>query len=423
MSSRVAAALLLAPLLGGCPGQPPPALRDHGWDRAMGELAAPPKSGPVRRVRAVTYYHAGKPLWGFMAEAERRLVFTRAEADGKEHDAVLRLGYRRVHWGEDYGDFLAWTDRPRYELRLAPDGHALALSEDGARWSYVALDVPDELFVCFHTRVEAREPFDALPTTRALAREILASARRADGRVVGHPSDDGAGWSDGELRGALRYACAHLDDAALGRDVASALVREGMSAAIWDLPTRAKVVACLGAFARRDEAVQKTLVDTLERAPAAALEQRAFAAEGLAALADETAQRVLAADLDWRVRSRPRFSECDLAAREAWALAEVTERRRAAPREVEATLASLARSDVTCVGDATMEVVRAQSVRALAALTDAPARSTIDALATRCSGATPAWPKSFDNEWEVADPRDWSVAPVGCWAAAARARR
>jgi hypothetical protein len=433
---------LLAPAIAGCPQQVPAELRAHGYERALSNVIDAPAGSPVRRAWAVVRYHVGRPVWGFMAEAERLLIVTRVEGEAppapgaapgasgaKERDLVVRLGYRRAHWGEDSAPFLEWTDRPSFELRLAPDAHAIALSDDaGAHWSYVALDAGDEPFACFHTRVasDGREPFAVLPTTRELARSILASGSATDGRGLAHPGeapDAADGWNGQELRGALRYACAHPDDATLGREVAAALVRETTSASIWDLPTRTKVVACLGAFAKTEPAVRATLLTTLRTAAPRALEQRSFAAEGLASLAEEDVQRALVADLERILGDHPRFGECDLAAREAWSLASVTTLRRAAPVEVEGALIRFARSDASCLGGPTMEVVRAQAVRALAALASEGARVALDALAGGCGGAPAKWPEAFENEWEVASKSDWSVAPVACWAAAAKARR
>jgi hypothetical protein len=428
-------AVLLAPALAGCPQPVPRQLRDHAYERALSNVIEAPAGSPVRRARALMRYHVGKPVWGFMAEAERLLIVTRAEPDGagqRERDVVVRLGYRRAHWGEDAAPFLEWTDRPTFELRLAPDAHAIALSDDqGAHWSYVALDAGDEPFACLHTRVagEGRDPFTVLPTTRELTRSILASGSPSEGRGSAHPSEASAApnaadaWSDPELRGALRYACARPDDLPLGRELAGALVRESTSASIWDLPTRTKVVACLGAFASADPAVRATLLTTLRAASPRALEQRSFAAEGLASLGEDDVQRALVADLERILRANPRFGECDLAAREAWSLASVTTRRAAAPIEVEAALIRFARSDATCLGGPTMEIVRAQAVRALAALGSDAARAALDALAAGCGGAPAKWPAAFENEWEVASKSDWSVAPAACWAAAAKARR
>ncbi len=96
---------------------------------------------------------------------------------------------------------------------------------------------------------------------------------------------------------------------------------------------------------------------------------------------------------------------------------------RAAPADVEAALLRFARNDASCLGGPTMDVVRAQAVRALAALGSDAARAALDALARSCGGALPKWPGAFENEWEVANKSDWSVAPVGCWAGAAKARR
>lgn len=443
--------------ISGCPRQVPEQLRAHPYERALSNVIEAPAGSPVRRARAVVRYHVGKPVWGFMAEAERLLIVTRTESEApgapgapgatpgvmpgvkavaKERDVVVHLGYRRAHWGEDAARFLEWTDRPSFELRLAPDAHAIALSDDGgAHWSYVALDAGgagDEPFACFHTRVaaEGRDPFAVLPTTRELARSILASGSATEGRGLAHaaesPTVGGGSWDDAELRGALRYACAHLEDTALGREVAAALVRENSSASIWDLPGRTKVVACLGAFAKSDPAVRATLLTTLRTAAPRALEQRSFAAEGLAQLDSEGAedvQRALAADLERILRENPRFGECDLAAREAWSLASVTTLRRSAPVEVEGALIRFARSDASCLGGPTMDIVRAQAVRGLAPLATDAARLALDALAPGCSGAPAKWPEAFESEWEVASKSDWSVAPVACWAAAAKARR
>lgn len=456
-AALVACSALLAPSLLGCPRAVPEPLAKHGYERVASDVleapAGAPSSARFVRARVLVHYHVGKPVWGFMAEAERKLVVTRRAEGGAagEADAVLRLGYRRARWGEEPGPFLDWSDRTRWELRLAPDGHALAISDDaGAHWGYVALDVPrrptaiappdgappappsppgpppgspdDEPFACLHLRAAGSDPWAVLPTTHALTRAILMTSVEG-GRAVGHPSEEGSGFDPSELRGALRFACAHPEDAALGRDVAAALLRDRISASIWDLPTRTKVVACLGAFARADAGTRDALLAVLQAAAPRSLEARSWAAEGLAGVSDASVQRALALDLERLMAERPRFGQCDLAAREAWALAAVTAARREAPPEVEQTALRLVKSELGCLGGPTMDLVRAHLVRALAALPTAGARAATDALAVSCGAALPRWPDGFENEWEVASKSDWTVPSAACWAAAARARR
>lgn len=464
------AVALAAPSLLGCPRAVPEALAKHGYERVASNVLEAPSgaaSGASAdrfvRAKVLVHYHAGKPVWGFQAEAERKLVITRRAAPPAssaapsssssaaaptptplpESDVVLRLGYRRARWSDDPAEFLRWTDGPTWALRLAPDAHALALSDDGgARWGYVAMDLPaasvapasplapdpgppaDEPFACLHLRAEAsdRDLWSVLPTTRELSRAILQT-HVEQGRVIGHPDDEGVGFEPNELRGALRYACAHPEDAALGREVGAALTRDGISASIWDLPSRQKVVACLGRFAKADEGTREALAAVLREAAPRALEARSWAAEGLASVPDASVQLLLARDLERLIGDKPRFGQCDLAAREGWALAAITTARADAPPEVEAALARLAKSDVGCLGGPTMDLVRAHAIRALAAIPRDGARAIVDQLASGCDAALPRWPASFEHEWEAANRPDWTVTKVACWAAAARARR
>ena len=182
---------------------------------------------------------------------------------GKEGEIPLLLGYANA------GDKEGWSrlKGARYALSFADDGHALAVSsDDGARWSYVALDVGRGApFYCPHTRFgKEGAPFDGAPDTRSLALQILGSG--TDAQRVSGPNHAEALIAGGEgvafyaeLSGAAAYARAHADDAELRLALTAALLRPGTQLNK-DAPT---FIDAVGALAAEHDDVRGALLDGL----------------------------------------------------------------------------------------------------------------------------------------------------------------
>ena len=137
------------------------------------------------------------PSW-VPAKTERTLLLY--DAAGAEHRVSL--------------DTNPQPPSPRYALAFAPDGHALGVSvDDGAAWSYVALDLPGEPLFCRHVRFQrgAGGRWEGAPTTRELVLQIVAAPRFCRG-PEGSPCHayigDGKTPGSSEFYAAGRYVMA-----------------------------------------------------------------------------------------------------------------------------------------------------------------------------------------------------------------------
>ncbi len=376
----------------------PPAVR-----RAL-EVAAPPCGSITRVAVDVNYLRAPSPS-------------QRTDGDTVRYSIVL-IGPRfpeafvfEEYRGAEYSECgpascppLNARARAQLTAAFAPDGHALALSDDrGASYRYLALDTGESPMFCAHQRFalpRGASDWSAAPTTDRLAMDILQSspAAGASNHHAGH------GFAR-ELRASLRYAT--RDES--GDDMAIAAINAYR--AFHDTLVDA-------------EDAPPTLTDRLrarmhgarvEQALAAALRDPAFPSTAVLVAADARSTAVQDA-----IASRMSPSQRDGAvalsnadrATVAWTLGRVTTALNAASPRARSALVEAATTPDTPETHATAVF----AVRALAVLRGPQIEATLRRVATpRCDTEFAVWPTAFNlslNE-STEQANDYALS---CWA-------
>jgi hypothetical protein len=322
-------------------------------------------------------------------------------------------------WGDTTPERMALLRQGQMELRLAPDGHALAFSVvKGEGFRYVGLDTTGAPLFCPHVtfgRGASGDVWAVAPTTRDLALGILGASTGTPSAHLPAPS----ARIDDEFIAATAYACALPSDPALSRALAQAVAMQ--DSPVTNDTTVDPLVSCVEQRAKDDVAV-RALLEPAVSAQATAMEHAAMrSARALSASDDVAVADGLAAALALPAASRAGAEGgCWLRATLAWALARVTTTRRAAsPASLEALLV-VARTPDPCAATGGLGGIAARvyAVRGLAAIDDPRSRAALRDLAAECEAGTVQWPAGFARFNE-----GFSRAPgVGCWARAALQR-
>ena len=353
--------------------------------------------------------------YGAHASLSEHVVLS-LQLEGKERTTlVLDDAYR----GDEPGDtpkaeYEQLLD-PKFDLRFAPDGHALAISIDGgATFRPVLFDLDAPMF-CRHESFGAAALWDGVPRSRTIALDILASATPpiGDGRLhleVGESPRARERFS-GELKVARAYACARPDDAELREAVVAAMLRPG--AQISTTADFAPFAECVAQLARDHADLRPRLLAVVVDEQN---EKRADAALALAQSNDENVQRALGAALAALPPNCPypsppeRTVECsDLRYRRnafAWSLGVVSQARGTLPADALAVALTLSHDSES--------LAQIFGIRMLALTDDAAARARIAELAKEpCSEPiawTTTWPSFFDLLGNSDSPSCWAAA-------------
>jgi hypothetical protein len=201
-----------------------------------------------------------------------------------EHADGNRLGVILGQWSEARTDHALFERlrEMRHSLVFAPDGHAIAVSDDAGRhfmiFDLTAAAAPLTMpFYCPHRRVTTLTPW---PDTRAVVLEVLDEA---SGHASTHRHDEADPTrapfvtNREELLDASLYACAfEANDARLRRALVDAFVSPWHGAASNRGGDGGTLGACLGRISRRDPAVHAELV----AARSSCAQEDAFRIEG-----------------------------------------------------------------------------------------------------------------------------------------------
>lgn len=380
------------------------------------ERAAAPEGAPFAAAQASIRFEPYR--YGAHASMSEHVVLSLA-LEGKEKPLELDDAYRGDEPGDTPADEYAQLLEPAFELRFAPDGHALAVSIDGGKlFRLVVFDLGEPMF-CRHERLAAARLWGDVPSSRRLALDILASADPPVGAQTLHlePGEYPRARErfGRELAVARGFACAHPDDAELRDAVVAALVRPGSQ--IFATSEYMPLVECVSALARDHVELRAPLVAALTSAP---LEQRTRAALALGRSASAEVERALAAAAPpmpdecgptGAAKSEPRCSDTRFTrVAIAWSLAAVsTELATISPAAL-AFAHSLSRED-----DDRSKVL---AIRLLALSGDPAARARITELAAGPCETPQPWRDSSGDLFE--DPT--KVGAPACWAKAALAR-
>jgi len=315
-------------------------------------------------------------------------------------------------------DFVALLDA-RYEIQAAPDGHALAVSNDGGRsYRYAGLDAGSMPLYCLH---HAWAPGDAgvwagAPSTRALALEIFAATDPRSPSIHRGADSPAVSRFERELRAAGAYACLHQADGEIAPAFATAFVNPGSHLTSDD---ERPLLDCLRSMARSSAAVRDTFLRALDgRGHDLA---RIRAADVLSGSADAGVQEALSRAL--LARDFDPGDGCHVLTALAAGLSRITLARGAAGEGARAALAAVLDGSRGC-HDRVQRDAQANAIRGLAAIAprDPIARAAIEAAARlHCepppgsTGPLPVWTIELTGAGDAAG-RSWSPA---CWAAAA----
>lgn len=167
-------------------------------------------------------------------------------------------------------------DEARMRLSAAPDGHALAVSLDGAAtWRYIALDLGPE-WVLFPSRtVVAMDPWARAPASSALLAEVLRDgAARASGHLTS--GDESLGY----LPLGFRLLCKHPGNEAIATPAAEVFIRHTNPLDVSYPNLLQPDAPCLQRAARQQPALRRTLRDAVAVAPARRREMAAWVLAG-----------------------------------------------------------------------------------------------------------------------------------------------
>jgi hypothetical protein len=311
------------------------------------------------------------------------------------------------------------------QVRIAPEGDAIAVSPDGARWNvaYVTPGAPP-LF-CRHLVVQATaaDVFERAPSARALAKDVLLEgSEQAPLKLHAAAPSGRLPWptlvADGrsEQEAVAGYVAAHPEDAELqAANVQWLLHRDPLSAPSATSPS---MRAALRA-AKDSEAIRTELTRAITTADGAHLTPARLAGLILLDLHDTQLTGELGALLE-RVAQARTGSKAQGASGPSelgWIIWEVGASLHGAPppAALTQTLQTVLSDDFTLSDD----TARIAAIRALASSTDGPVVGRLQALAKTSAGPLPEWPNRYqDAAKELGDPS----APVGAWARVALKR-
>lgn len=308
----------------------------------------------------------------------------------------------------------------KYAIDFAPDGHALAVSTDGAEWTYVGLDAGKHPTHCRHQSFAGKAGDGSIwnnaPTTRALALDILTDHRNAR-----------HGSYMTELDDSFHYAQEHPDDAELWSAVDELfLARKNRKlAGDFNRTIKEQLATAVADLAARDSDLKDRLVAAAgSGGPDRELRDRAFIALSRFDDADTQLAVAIAIGSD---ASRFPPPEAPL-----WALAYMTAQRGKAPPVVFEVL-----SNAAAVGGKSNCFGSAWAIRGLAALDTPEAWAQIEAAARAgCDyerdlpDKLPPWEDFRSDKTQKAGKSTWLheaqstwVLEASCWAALALRRR
>lgn len=353
--------------------------------------------------------------YGAHASLSEHVVLS-LQLEGKESTTlVLDDAYR----GDEPGDtpkaeYEQLLD-PKFDLRFAPDGHALAVSIDGgATFRPVLFDLDAPMF-CRHESFGADALWDGVPSSRSIALDILASADPPIGEhrlhlEVGEYPRARERFST-ELKVARAYACARPDDAELREAIVAALLRPGAQISVTS--DYAPLVECAAALARDHAELRPRLLEVLAGGDH---ELRSGAALALAQSDDEAVQHALATAVASLPPACPMPTPTDqqvecadrrfLRNAFAWSLGVVSQQRRALPADALAAALALSKDPET--------LTQIFAIRMLALSDDAGARARIADLAKEPCSEPIAWTTDWAPFFDLLGNSD----SPSCWAAA-----
>ncbi|MBX7083670.1 MAG: hypothetical protein K1X88_30960 [Nannocystaceae bacterium] len=334
----------------------------------------------------------------------------------REGEPPLELQLDDALRGDEPGDAspARWQQlrKPAFDLRFAPDGHALALSLDGgSSYELVALDLGEPLY-CAHEHFVPGDDFAGAPSSRRVALDVLASADPPQGTGTLHlvPGEYPRARERfvAELAAARAWACSQPQDAELREAVVAALVRPGSQ--IFATSDETPLVRCVAAIARDHAELRAPLLAALERGEQT---QRTRAALALAHSHSPEIRETLLAALS---REPVACSEGDCIGAKmlrlglAYAIAAITTALGDVPPALVETATAWTREPET--------VMQILGIRTLAHASDPRALARLDELAAAGCSTPLAWRDDFDD---IHDDIGRSESPA-CWASAAAAR-
>jgi hypothetical protein len=314
-------------------------------------------------------------------------------------DLLLRLeggsGKRDVPFGAGPYD----QADSAYALVFAPDGHAVAVSQDRARWYYVGLDGGEEPFLCRHATIAATpdDLWRVAPTTRSL---VLTFLRTPAKMVGGFPEDSHN--DEREMLGAASYVESHPQDAELALALTRFLVADHPGIFVdYRMGDVVRAADVTGDVARRHAAARALLEATFRSAPE---NPRVWdrAALALGRIGDAAGQDLLATGL------RATEGKNDVL---DWALARAVTTHKSATPAARAALLATVDGDLGFEGRSTL-------LRGLAPLAGADVDAVLAKHAAgKCRWRLPSrlpdfrFPTGGDHDSD----REWTLEPT-CWA-------
>ena len=324
---------------------------------------------------------------------------------GREQLTIQRpLSVEELPWRS----FLALLE-PKYSLRVAPDGHGLALWTDaGKTWQYVAcdLDGPPIFFWQVTWNVDGGEPW---PTTREAA---LAALK---------PNDFSNGFGRVPMEvveqaetAAAAYACSHQGDDGL---VPALVWRWAHGGPIGDGP---RTLQCMVQLANERAEVRRTLVEAIERYDEKSdpgghdHDGMVHGADVLGRLNDSSSADALADRILALLPSEDRYPLEGLTR----ALARLTLRTHVRSDKAHRTLTSVALGEHNLGHDCASSgiIARIDAIRALADYRDDTTLKVLQSIAASepCVRTQVAWNDDIDSVRNRSCPEE-----IACWAGAA----
>ncbi|HQP36317.1 MAG TPA: hypothetical protein PLI95_14105, partial [Polyangiaceae bacterium] len=155
-----------------------------------------------------------------------------------------------------------------YQLVVAPDGHGVAVSADGAKWQWIMLDAGDQptLIKDGSFAASASDVLAKVPATSAFMRELLAKAERGESEaadVMRNPA------FLHHLNGAIAWCCGPANDTV----ARTSLVRFAVSATGPGKKSRfgdtltLELGDCVGDIAKSDPSLLPLLIAPLHDKP------------------------------------------------------------------------------------------------------------------------------------------------------------
>lgn len=379
----------------------------------MSAVVLAPAGSPARRAAAI--YRDDVPAAWDQLHPRRLLLRIDDAGTGETRELTL---VDNVAKGTDLRPDLV-------TLRFAPDGRSLAFTLDpSAGWSLVHLGFTPFVLCRHRTLPPGPEPsWRFVPAAPALAREFASTAPVSPGAVVHVDSAAGSAVRLRHFAAAVDFARSHPAEAALRRAIATTLVSPWLTSedyAPLDIVYRDRWLLGLG---DADTEVRAAMIAALESPPPRGQSREVIlqrASYLLTRSTDAQAQDLIAGHLLANgANADVRGIEVDEL---AWALAEVTERRRAGSDAVRRALEALAPPGLSTFNRSRYWPA-VQAVRALCSLGDARARAVLAAIAApACEQALTRWPTDFSDPHQPGKdllPLGARDPELSCWARAA----